>query len=97
MTCVTFRGRMQDVVSLIFPEARMSVSHDEILKSALTLPEADRILLATELLDSVNEPMPGMSIDDPKLLDELKHRRDSMNSSISTQELFSRFDAIRLK
>jgi len=33
----------------------MSVAHDEILKSALSLPEADRILLATELLDSVAE------------------------------------------
>ena len=75
----------------------MSVSHDEILKSALSLSEADRILLATELLNSVDEPMPGMSIDDPKLLDELKRRRDSMDNSISASELFSRLDAIRLK
>ena len=29
----------------------MSISHEEILKSALSLPEADRILLATEPLD----------------------------------------------
>ena len=75
----------------------MSVSHDEILKSALSLPEADRVVLATEILDSVKEPMPGMSIDDPNLLDELKRRRASMSDSVSVPELFSRLDEIRRK
>jgi len=75
----------------------MSVAHDEILKSALLLPEADRILLATEILDSVAEPMPGMSIDDPNFAEELNRRRASMDDSISASELFSRLDEIRRK
>ncbi|AMV35297.1 hypothetical protein VN12_24440 [Pirellula sp. SH-Sr6A] len=75
----------------------MSVSPDEILKSALSLPEADRVILATEILDSVKEPMPGMSIDDPNLLDELKRRRASMDDSVSASELFARLDEIRRK
>ena len=65
----------------------MSVSHDEILKSALSLSEADRILLATELLDSVDEPMPGMSIDDPKLLDELKRRASDPTPGVPWSEV----------
>lgn len=75
----------------------MSITHDEVLKSALSLPEADRILLATELLGSVEEPMPGMSIDDPKLLEELKRRHESMDDSISAADLFNRLDELRRK
>ncbi len=75
----------------------MSVPHDEILKSALSLPDADRILLATETLDSVAEPMPGMSIDDPNLVEELNRRRASMDDSISAAELFSRLDELQCK
>ena len=75
----------------------MSVAHDEILKSALSLSEADRILLATEIMDSVAEPMPGMKVGDPKLVEELNRRRASMNDSISASELFSRLDELRRK
>ena len=65
----------------------MSVSHDAILKSALSLSEADRILSATELLDSVDEPMPVMSIDDPKLLEELKRRASDPTSGVPWSEV----------
>jgi len=75
----------------------MSVALDEILKSALSLPEADRILLATEILHSVAEPMPGMSIDDQKLVEELQRRRASMDDSISASDLFCRLDELRRK
>jgi len=75
----------------------MSVAHDEILKSALLLPEADRILLATEILDSVAEPIPGMSIDDSNFTERLNRRRASMEDSISASELFSRLDELRRK
>jgi len=97
MTWMTFFGSMNSHGKIVSLEVFMSVAHDEILKSALSLPEADRILLATELLDSVTEPMPGMSIDDPNLVKELTSRRASMDSSISASELFSRLDEIRCK
>lgn len=48
----------------------MSTAHDDLLKSALTLPEAERILLATELLDSIPGKLPGLSVGD--LLNELE-------------------------
>ena len=34
-------------------ESVMSMSQEELFKSALALPEGERILLATELLDSI--------------------------------------------
>jgi len=82
---------------VLSPEVFMSAAHDEILTSVLSLPEADRILLATEILDSVAEPMPGMSIDDSNLAEELNRRHASMDDSISASELFSRLDEIRRK
>ena len=47
---------------------------DQMLKSALALSEADRILLAAELLDSVSGSPPGLSLDDPNFEDELERR-----------------------
>ena len=52
----------------------MSHLHAEILKSALSLPEADRISLATELLDSIAGTQPGQSVDDPGFAEELDRR-----------------------
>jgi hypothetical protein len=52
----------------------MSTAHDDILKSALSLPESDRIRLATELLDSFPGTPPGLSIEDPEFLKELERR-----------------------
>lgn len=57
----------------------MSTSHAEVLKSALMLPESERILLATELLDSIEGTPPGLSVDDPNFEAEL-NRRESGNS-----------------
>ena len=36
-------------------EVFVSISHEEVLKLAPSLPEADRILLATKLLDSFDD------------------------------------------
>ena len=52
----------------------MSIAHDEVLKSALSLPESDRILLASELLDSLPGTPPGLSVDDPEFEAELERR-----------------------
>ncbi len=70
-------------------------SYNQVLKSALLLGEVDRILLAIELYNSVGETMPGMSVDDPELLDELQRRTDSEDDSISIIEFLSRLDSMR--
>ncbi len=60
----------------------MSVAHDEILKSALSLPASDRILLATELLDSLPGTPPGLSVDDPEFEAELERRFSDGTKSV---------------
>ena len=58
----------------------MSTAHD-VLKSALALPESERILLATELLDSIPGTPPGLSIDDPGFEIELERRFNDCTKS----------------
>lgn len=52
----------------------MSATRDDVLKLAMHLSEADRLLLATELLETVSEDLPGLFIDDPDLLSNLDRR-----------------------
>ena len=52
----------------------MAATREEILKSAMELPEADRLKIATELIDSVAEEWPGWSLDDPEFVAELERR-----------------------
>ena len=70
----------------------MSPLHDDILKFALSLPEADRITLATELLDSVEGTRPGMSVDAPCLADELDRRFDDGSPPIAWEIVRQQLD-----
>lgn len=65
----------------------MSTAHDDILKSALSLPESDRIRLATELLDSFPGTPPGLSIEDPEFLKELERRANDPAPGIAWEEI----------
>jgi hypothetical protein len=67
----------------------MPTAHDEIFKSALALPEQERILLATELLGSLPGSSPGLSIDAPGFEAELD-RRFNDSSKPASWELVSR-------
>lgn len=52
----------------------MSADRESVLKAALQLEEGERLLLATELMDSVADQLPGWSLDDPAFLEELDRR-----------------------
>lgn len=52
----------------------MPTTRDELLKSALELPEADRLQLATELMQSLGHESLGWFLDDPEFLRELEAR-----------------------
>jgi putative addiction module component (TIGR02574 family) len=65
----------------------MSTAHDDVLKSALALPESDRIRLATELLDSLPGTPPGLSIEDSQFLKELERRADDPAPGIAWEEI----------
>jgi putative addiction module component (TIGR02574 family) len=52
----------------------MPVTREDVLRSAMELSDMDRLLLATELMDTVADDLPGWSIDDPKFIEELERR-----------------------
>jgi len=71
----------------------VSISREEVLKSALSLPEADRILLATTLLDSFDDSKASFSVDDPSFLQELERRANDPSPGIPWEEVKSRIES----
>jgi len=71
----------------------VSRSREEVLKSAPSLPEADRILLATELLDSLDDSKASFSVDDPSFLQELERRANDPSPGIPWEEVKSRIES----
>jgi hypothetical protein len=49
----------------------MPITHDDVLRAALQLPERDRMLLAEELIESVPENEGSEDWSDPELLSVL--------------------------
>ncbi|HEY5311445.1 MAG TPA: hypothetical protein VIK18_02960 [Pirellulales bacterium] len=45
-----------------------------IFEAALKLPENERLILVSRLLESMPEEPAGLSLDDPELLNELRRR-----------------------
>jgi hypothetical protein len=70
----------------------MSTSRDAVLKAALELEEGERILLATELMDSVADGLPGWSIDDPAFLDELERRCSDGSAGVPWKQVKAELD-----
>jgi DNA repair ATPase RecN len=60
----------------------MPVVREELLKAALELSEQDRIRLAGELMGSVTDDLPGLSVDAPEFLSELTRRSNDGPASI---------------
>lgn len=60
----------------------MLTTREDVLKSAMELSESDRLLLATELMDTISEDSPGWSIDEPGLLDDLECRANDASQGI---------------
>jgi len=60
----------------------MAATREDVLKSAMELPEADRLKIAAELIDSVTEEWPGWSLDDPEFVAELEHRANDGSRSV---------------
>lgn len=71
----------------------MAISPEELLKSALSLPEADRILLATEILDSVGNSTARRSANDPAFLHELERRANDSSPGIHSDEVKRRTES----
>jgi hypothetical protein len=71
----------------------MSTTREEILRTAMELSESDRLLLATELRDTVSDDSSGWSIDDPDLLQELQTRMNDGRPAVSWNDVKAQLDA----
>jgi hypothetical protein len=52
----------------------MTTTREELYQAAMELSAADRLVLASELMETVPDDLPGLSLEDPQLLDELDRR-----------------------
>jgi hypothetical protein len=66
----------------------MTSSPNEIIDAALKLPESDRLLIATRLLETLPDDFPGLSPDDAGFLDELERRFADADPTIPAAELW---------
>ncbi len=66
----------------------MRNTRNGILEMALSLPEADRLEIALCLMDSVPEDPPGLSFDDPGLIEELDRRCREDSESIPIKDIW---------
>lgn len=63
------------------------MAREDILKSAMQLTEADRILLAEDLLELSPEEPFGWSLDDPALVEQLEIRAKDEIVPISLKDV----------
>jgi hypothetical protein len=66
----------------------MTPSRDDVLALALELSEADRFEVAMQLFESLPDDLPGLSMDDPGLIEELNRRRLEDTESIPIEDLW---------
>ena len=71
----------------------MPKNRDSVLKAAMELEEGDRILLATELMDSVAGDLPGWALDDQDFLVELERRSRDGSSGVPWEQVKAELQA----
>lgn len=71
----------------------MSTTREDVLKSAMELSESDRLLLATELLETISDDLPGWSLDAPDLSAELEARANDGSQGVSWELVQARLRA----
>jgi len=71
----------------------MSATREDVLKSAMELSETDRLLLATEIIETVSDSLPGWSLDDADFAAELERRADDGSAGIRWESVRSQLQA----
>lgn len=65
----------------------MASSPNKIIDAALKLPESDRLLIATRLLETLPDDYPGLSENDTGFLGELDRRAGDAEPTIPVSDL----------
>ena len=73
----------------------MTVNVQEILDAAIKLPDADRLAIASRLMETLREEIMALDADDPELLDELERCWQSRHDTVSWTSLRDEWPAQR--
>jgi hypothetical protein len=65
----------------------MRQTADALLAAALQLPETQRAMLVSRLLETLSPDSEGLSMDDENLVEELERRASDSSGAISWTEL----------
>ena len=65
----------------------MAGTREEILEAAMRLSDEDRFLIASELLETLPDDLPGLSWEDPEFLAELERRSGDLEGSVPWEQL----------
>lgn len=65
----------------------MQPASSELFDAALKLPEDERLILASRLLETVPDEPCGLSLDDPDLVEELKRRSADREGAIPWSQM----------
>lgn len=68
----------------------MASTPDEIFDAALKLPEGERLVIASRLLETLPDDLPGLSDEDADFLSELERRAQDTGPTIPVSELWKR-------
>ncbi|MDC0274257.1 MAG: hypothetical protein P8M30_14465 [Planctomycetaceae bacterium] len=71
----------------------MTTTRDDILEAAIKLSDADRLVIANRLLETLEHDIPGAKVDDPELLELLEKRSGQWEHSLSWDELRKQLEA----
>ena len=74
---------------------KMPATPKELLEAASKLPETDRLVIASRLMDTLPDDEHGLSVGDSSLLEELDRRRNNRAESIPWQQLRDEWPARR--
>lgn len=65
----------------------MESSSENIFQAAMKLPEDERLVLVSRLLETMPEDPPGLSLDDPDLVAELRRRSGDVEGAVPWEQL----------
>jgi len=65
----------------------MQPNSDALFQAAIQLPENERLILASRIMETVPEEPIGLSIDAPALVEELNRRAADMEGAVPWSQL----------
>lgn len=71
----------------------MPATRQELFDSAMQLSEAERLLLASDLMQTVADDLPGWSIHDPEFAAELERRASDGSPGIPADAVLAQLRA----